>query len=84
MTSPPKIESAADSQQVHVNLAERSYDIVIASNQLNSVASEVGEWLTKRLGSETTRRSVLVVTYRNVAAHADVVAGSFSAADWTV
>ena len=84
MTSPPKIESAADSQQVHVNLAERSYDIVIASNQLNSVASEVGEWLTKRLGSETTRRSVLVVTDRNVAAHADVVAGSFSAADWTV
>ena len=74
----------SECQQVHVELAERSYDIVIASGRLNAVAGEAGGWLASRLGAEAARRSVLIVTDRNVSSHASVVAGSFTEAGWTV
>jgi 3-dehydroquinate synthase len=76
--------SASDSLTVNVDLAERSYDIQICSNQLSAVGSSVAEWLEKRLGVSSGQQSVLIVTDRNVLAHANVVRDSLSAAGFRV
>ncbi|MGZ0171041.1 MAG: 3-dehydroquinate synthase [Planctomycetales bacterium] len=76
--------SASDSLTVNVDLAERSYDIQICSNQLSAVGSSVAEWLEKRLGVSSGQQSVLIVTDRNVPAHANVVRDSLSAAGFRV
>jgi 3-dehydroquinate synthase len=71
-----------DSLTVHVDLAERSYDIQICSNQLAAVGSSITGWLDGRLGAQTGRQSALVVTDKNVAAHAKVVQSSLAAEGW--
>ena len=76
--------SASDSLTVNVDLAERSYDIQICSNQLSAVGSSVAEWLEKRLGVSSGQPSALVVTDRNVLAHANVVRDGLTAAGFRV
>ena len=76
--------SASDSLTVNVDLAERSYDIQICSDQLAAVGTSVAAWLEKRLGVSSTQQSALVVTDRNVVAHADVVRDSLEAAGFRV
>jgi 3-dehydroquinate synthase len=71
-----------DSLTVHVDLAERSYDIQICSNQLAAAGSSITGWLDGRLGAQTGRQSALVVTDKNVAAHAKVVQSSLAAEGW--
>ncbi len=72
----------ADSVTVHVNLAERSYDILIASDSLNIVAPTAESWYERRFPGKDGQRSALVVTDRNVASHAEKVLGSLADAGW--
>lgn len=76
--------SATDSLTVNVDLAERSYDIQICSDQLSSMGNSVAEWLNGRLGASSTQQSAMVVTDRNVRNHADVVRDSLAAAGFRV
>lgn len=76
--------SASNSLTVNVDLAERSYDIQICSDQLATVGTSVVVWLDKRLGASSTQQSALVVTDRNVVAHANVVRSSLEAAGFRV
>ncbi|MGZ0166786.1 MAG: 3-dehydroquinate synthase [Planctomycetales bacterium] len=76
--------SSADSLIVNVDLAERSYDIQICSDQLTAVGTSVAGWLDQRLGESSTQQSALVVTDRNVVAHANVVRSSLEAAGFRV
>jgi len=76
--------SSADSLTVNVDLAERSYDIQICSDQLTVVGDSVAGWLDQRLGASSTQQSALVVTDRNVAGHANVVRDSLTAAGFRV
>ncbi|MDA1162902.1 MAG: 3-dehydroquinate synthase [Planctomycetota bacterium] len=83
MTQPSGIDSNSPSAlTVHVDLAERSYDIQICSNQLGAVGSSITDWLDNRLGTQTGQRKALIVTDRNVAAHANVVVHSLAEAGW--
>lgn len=75
---------SVDSLIVNVDLAERSYDIQICSDQLTVVGSSVARWLDQRLGTSSTQQSALVVTDRNVRVHADVVRESLAAAGFRV
>ena len=76
--------SATDSLTVNVDLAERSYDIQICSDQLSSMGNSVAEWLNGRLGASSTQQSAMVVTDRNVRNHADVVRDSLAAVGFRV
>ena len=69
---------------VHVNLAERSYDIVICSGGLASIAESVDDWYAFKFPGSSDRRTAMVVTDRNVSQHAAVVYESLQAAGWTV
>ena len=76
------VSQPADSATVHVNLAERSYDILIASDSLSSVAPTAESWYERRFPGKDGQRSALVVTDRNVAHHAEKVLGSLIDAGW--
>lgn len=76
--------SSADSLTVNVDLAERSYDIRICSDQLSAVGDSVAGWLEERLGASSTQQSALVVTDRNVAGHANVVRDGLADAGFRV
>lgn len=76
--------TSADSLIVNVELAERSYDIQICSDQLTTIGSSVAGWLDQRLGVSSTQQSALVVTDRNVVAHANVVRSSLETAGFQV
>lgn len=76
--------SVSDSLTVNVDLAERSYDIQICSDQLAVIGRSVAGWLEQRLGASSTQQSALVVTDRNVLAHANVVRSSLEAAGFRV
>lgn len=70
-------------QTVHVLLGDRSFDIVIATNELPTIAAELDRWLASRGRQRSSRDTCLVVTDRNVARpHADIVAKSLAAANW--
>ena len=71
-----------ESVTVHVNLAERSYDIQIASDSLSSVASTAETWYERRFPGKDGQRSALIVTDRNVSSHAEKVLGSLTGAGW--
>lgn len=75
-------DQLADSITVHVNLAERSYDILIASDSLSCVAPTAESWYMQRFPSKDGQRSALVVTDRNVANHAETVLSSLVDAGW--
>jgi 3-dehydroquinate synthase len=76
------VNQPADSVTVHVNLAERSYDIQIASDSLSSVAPTAETWYERRFPGKDGQRSALIVTDRNVANHAEKVLGSLTGAGW--
>ena len=78
----PSGKPASDSLTVHVDLAERSYDIQICSDQLSAVGNSVAAWLEKRLGPSLAQQSALVVTDRNVIGHANVVQNSLAELGW--
>jgi 3-dehydroquinate synthase len=82
MTLPPET-LIADSLTVHVDLAERSYDIAICTGQLPTAGASIANWLERRLGAHSGQQSALVVTDRNVAAHAKVVQDSLIQQGWT-
>lgn len=72
--------SQAASTTVSVNLGERSYDILIADGLLPAAAGHVAPWVD-RLGRKGKRQAI-VITDRNVAAHADGVRKSLDSAGW--
>lgn len=67
---------------VHVNLLERSYDILITSNRLPEIGTSISEWFTQRFPTHSGARKALVVTDINVAQHARTVVESVSRAGW--
>ncbi len=69
---------------VHVNLQERSYDILITSNRLAEIGATVNDWFGRRNANHSGTRKALVVTDVNVAAHARTVAESTRQAGWDV
>lgn len=74
----------ADELTVRVDLAERSYDILIASRRMPSFAATLQNWIRQRSGRDPQSRTALIVTDENVAAsHAADVARGLTAAGWS-
>lgn len=77
------MKSAADRQVVHVSLGPASYDILIASDELSSIADVAGGWLGEGVPA-SKRGHAYLITDRNIAGtHARVVGESLSAAGWS-
>lgn len=74
----------ANIETVHVDLAERSYDIQIGSGCLSSIAGSVDEWYGRKFPGSADRRTALVVTDRNVSQHATVVRDALDTTGWSV
>jgi len=77
------VSDSSDTQTVHVNLAERSYDITIGTDYLGALGVSANEWYQGKFSGATDRRTALVVTDRNVAQHATVVRDSLVENGWT-
>lgn len=77
------MSDSSDTQTVHVNLAERSYDITIGTDYLGALGVSANEWYQGKFSGATDRRTALVVTDRNVAQHATVVRDSLVENGWT-
>ncbi|GAB4148073.1 MAG: 3-dehydroquinate synthase [Planctomycetaceae bacterium] len=71
------------SETVHVNLGERSYDILVGEEILSSAAETMNAWLKSRYGWDTESPSACIITDRNlVGSHAAKVADSLREAGW--
>lgn len=81
MPQPSETEPSG-SLTVHVDLAERSYDIEISTDRLSFAGPAIAGWLETRLGASSGQQTALIVTDRNVAAHADVVQTSLTGQGW--
>jgi len=77
------VSDSSNTETVHVNLAERSYDIRIASRCLGAIGVSANEWYEQKFSGSADRRTALVVTDRNVAQHATVVRDSLTESGWT-
>jgi len=77
------VSDSSNTETVHVNLAERSYDIRIASGCLGAIGASASEWYARKFSGSADRRTALVVTDRNVAPHATVVRDSLTENGWT-
>lgn len=73
---------SSGSLTVHVDLAERSYDIEICTDRLSFAGPAITGWVEARLGASSGQPSALVVTDRNVATHADIVQKSLTRQGW--
>ncbi len=67
---------------VHVNLQDRSYDILITSNRLPVIGASISDWFQQRYPGHAGTRKALVVTDENVAPHAQTVHDSAQQAGW--
>lgn len=77
----PTISEAAGQRLVHVNLADRSYDIHIGSELLSLVGETVAPWIKAQAGS-SANPSALIVTDSNVARLASRVERSLTGNGW--
>lgn len=69
---------------VHVELGPRSYEIVIGSGTLASIAEPLILWLEKLPAAARKSRKAFIVTDRNIeATHAKTVCDSLSMEGWT-
>lgn len=69
-------------QSVQVALGPRSYEIVIASRQLDQIAEAMNSWLVRR-GFPRHGRSAVIITDRNVLdSHAAIVSHSLRSVNW--
>ncbi|WP_437187350.1 3-dehydroquinate synthase [Planctomicrobium sp. SH668] len=73
----PLISEADHNRIVTVSLNERSYDIVVGEDFLNTSGTRVLEWLEKKFGSAKAP-SAFIVTDSNVLHHAHVVQHSLN------
>lgn len=79
--APSRVPDPSDASVVHVPLGERRYDIVIGRGELAGIAATVAPWIARFVG--TPGRTAVVITDRNAAPHAEIVATSLRAAGWT-
>jgi 3-dehydroquinate synthase len=78
----PSSHQSPETQLVHVKLADRSYEIVVASGLLPQAAGVIEDWCTARK-TKLGGKLALVVTDTNVLdTHATVVARSLRGAGW--
>ena len=75
---------SADVSTVHVQLAERSYEIRIVRGGLTELPSLLPVWLECSPYRAGASRRALLVTDRNARQHADVVHSGLIAAGWAV
>ncbi len=73
---------SADVSTVHVQLAERSYEIRIVSGGLTELPSLLPTWLERSPYRAGASRRALLVTDRNARQHAEVVHSGLIAAGW--
>ncbi|MFK7821900.1 MAG: 3-dehydroquinate synthase [Planctomycetaceae bacterium] len=77
--------SLSNSEQVRVDLGERSYDIPIRTDAISDVGSEVSQWWDQCFGAQEVSRKAFVVTDENVAPlHTNAVVQSLEASGWNV
>jgi len=77
------VESSSKQLTVPVDLGSRSYDIVIVSNRLSSIASFIQSWCGRRSYLGDSSGKAFLITDRNVAdAHAAPVQKSLTEAGW--
>ena len=69
---------------VHVNLQDRSYDIVITSDRLAATGASIQGWFARRYAEHAGTRKAMVVADHNSAIYADVVESSLDAFGWVV
>ena len=69
---------------VHVNLQDRSYDIVITSNRLAETGASIQGWFAQRYAGHAGTRKALVVADQNSAIYGGVVGSSLEACGWVV
>jgi 3-dehydroquinate synthase len=74
------VPTPSDRTTVHVPLGERRYDIVIGRGELAGIAATVEPWIA--LCGGRPGRTAAVITDKNAARHAELVAGSLRAAGW--
>lgn len=77
------MSDSPSTETVRVKLAERSYDIQIASGCLDTVGSLATEWYARKFPGSADRRTAVIVTDHNVAPHARVVRDSLVGDGWT-
>jgi len=76
-------QTTLPASRVHVNLGDRSYDILVASGRLQGAAAAIEQWCTSRGHKPGTGRLALVVTDIHVeGSHARTVAQSLRDAGW--
>lgn len=66
---------------VHVNLNDRSYDILIGDEWLDQAAEVIGPWLEAKAGKRA-EPSAFLMTDENVSKYADQVSGSLAGSGW--
>ncbi len=74
--------SNAQHTTVSVDLGDRSYDIVIVSGELTSIAKHVDPWGERLGGWPATGRKAAIVTDMNVQPHAEAVQHSLAIDGW--
>lgn len=73
--------SELQNSHVNVNLNDRSYEITIGQQLLQSSAETIGAWLEKKSGKRSST-SAMIVTDKNVSQYAATVSESLEAAGW--
>jgi len=81
--TPHPPDASTDSLTVQVYLGERSYDILIGSELLQSLAAVAGGWMERITDGKRKTGKCLVVTDRNVEQpYAETVVASLRQLDW--
>ncbi len=71
------------SENVHVSLGSRSYDIAIVSDAADSIGDVVTNWLHDRFGESAKSHRAVVVTDQNLAdSHAAAIERGLTSARW--
>jgi 3-dehydroquinate synthase len=69
-------------QSVQVSLGPRSYEIVIACQQLDHIADAMNSWLVRRGYPRQGRAAVIITDHNVIESHAKIVSFSLRSADW--
>lgn len=73
---------SSDASSVHVNLAERSYEIRIVSEGLAELPRLLPDWLGQSIYRAGANRTAHVVTDHNVRQHANVIIDGLQRSGW--
>lgn len=77
----PAVSQSENTHVVHVDLSDRSYEILVGQQLLNRVGEQISAWVEKRFHA-TAPGKVLIICDSNVTLHAQNVEHSLNAFGW--